>query len=277
MNDDESPFKYSNFLTLEFNGRDLSSFIGTGRQIGLKNGSEIFIKIKPDFYKELALFPKVPINIDISNIILKKNYSKQFLANKNGITSQFFSKLFNTPNYRLMAGEWTYLEKVPILRGYEEISVERRLYGGAACPITFVDASSGQVKELKFSENAPRWRLVNKGLNIFGICTNSKCEAYKKEVVYRTELPKKGLSFNLNEQISNIRCPICNKIIKCKTCGFYDCEYQFIGKKIENGEIAIFDSKTRETKGNKFEYFDPKKWRSFMARINNLCFTKTRN
>jgi len=25
-----------------------------------------------------------------------------------------------------MAGEWTYLEKVPILRGYEEISVERR-------------------------------------------------------------------------------------------------------------------------------------------------------
>ena len=58
MNDDESPFKYSNFLTLEFNGRDLSSFIGTGRQIGLKNGSEIFIKIKPDFYKELAHFLK---------------------------------------------------------------------------------------------------------------------------------------------------------------------------------------------------------------------------
>jgi len=121
-----------------------------------------------------------------------------------------------------MAGEWTYLEKVPILRGYEEISVERRLYGGAACPITFVDASSGQVKELKFSENAPRWRLVNKGLNIFGICTNFKCEAYKKEVVVMINKKK----FDLIKERNELFCPECGSLIIPKTVGFYLCKYK---------------------------------------------------
>ena len=188
----------------------------------------------------------------------KKNYTKLFLANKRGITTEIFSKFFTTPNYRLMIGEWTYLEKVENLKGYEEISVERRIIGGGVCPVKFVDVASGKVKELKFSEKAPRWRSVDKGLNIFGICnSNPKCEAYKKEVVYMTHLPDKGLIFNVNEEISNIRCPMCNKIINLETCGFYECEYQFIGKKIDKGEIEFFDSKTRETKNNKFEYFDP--------------------
>jgi hypothetical protein len=98
--------------------------------------------------------------------------------------------------------------------------------------IDFVDVSSGKIKRLKFDKKAPSWRAVNKGLNIFGICNNSKCKAFKKEVVYPTELKEK-LIFNLNEELLNIKCPICHKIIKPKTCGFWNCEYQFVGKKFK--------------------------------------------
>lgn len=133
-----------------------------------------------------------------------------------------------------------------------------RLRGGGGMPLNFVDVQSLQIKNLNFSSNAPRWRVVKKGLNIFGICKNKNCEAYNKEVVFTNEcygiLNKE---FKLNEQIENIKCPICWKIIIPKTCGFWDCEYQFIGNKIENGEKKYIDTKSKETEGNKFEYFDP--------------------
>ena len=121
--------------------------------------------------------------------------------------------------------------------------------------IDFVDVSSGKIKRLKFDNKAPSWRAVNEGLNIFGICNNSKCKAFKKEVVYRTQLFEK-LIFNLNEELLNIKCPECHKIIKPKTCGFWNCEYQFVGKKIQEGDLVEFDSKTKETKDDDFEYYD---------------------
>ena len=68
---------------------------------------------------------------------------------------------------------------------------------------------------------------VGKGLNIFGNCIYPKCKAFKKEVIYMTNLEDEGIRFNLNEEIQNIKCPICKKIMKPKTCGFWKCEYQF--------------------------------------------------
>ena len=258
IEEEESPFKYEHILYLEYKGYNLSQYSNrTCREIGLKEGDEINLKIYPEFYNELTEFPKVPIFIFISNIIKRKDYFKVFMANSKGISTSIFSKLFTTPNYRLMAGEWTYLEKIPHLKGGEEISVERRLFGGGCCPIKFVDVSTGKVKELKFDEKAPKWREVNNGLNIFGICRNKKCEAFQKEVIHKTNLTKKGLVFNLNEEITNIKCPMCYKIIELKTCGFYECEYQFKGRSIREGDVKDFDSKTRETKDGKFEYYDP--------------------
>ena len=123
--------------------------------------------------------------------------------------------------------------------------------------IDFVKVEKGITKKLEFSSNAPKWRKVKEGLNIFGICKNSKCEAFKNEVIYMTNLTDEGLRFNLNEEIRNIRCPICNKIMKPKTCGFWKCEYQFEGIKIEEGDEKEFRSNPKETKDDNFEYFDP--------------------
>ena len=119
----------------------------------------------------------------------------------------------------------------------------------------FVDPSSGKIKIIEFSEKAPLWREVNKGLNIFGICNNSKCRAWKKEVVYPTNL-NDGLTFVLDDEREKIICPMCSRIINLKTCGFWKCEYQFVGQKLEEGEFKNFDSKTKETKDNNFEYYD---------------------
>ena len=44
-------------------------------------------------------------------------------------------------------------------------------------------------------------------------------------------------------------------IIVPKTCGFWNCEYQFVGNKIEEGALKHVDTKNKETKD--FEYFNP--------------------
>ena len=137
-----------------------------------------------------------------------------------------------------------------------EIGDTKSIIGGGPGLIDFVDVSTGKIKSLEFSENAPKWRKVSKGLNIFGICNNPKCEAFKKEVVYPLKL-NKILKFSLKDEILSIKYPICNKIIKPKTCGFWKCEYQFVGTTLKEGNVNNYESKPKETKNNDFEYFDP--------------------
>ena len=74
-------------------------------------------------------------------------------------------------------------------------------------------------------------------LNIFGICQNDQCKAFNEEVIHMVGI---DLKFNLNENIENIKCPICEEIIMPKTCGFWNCEYQFIGDKIEKGKKETY-------------------------------------
>ena len=119
--------------------------------------------------------------------------------------------------------------------------------------LDFVDVKSGKIKRLDFSADAPKWREVKQGLNIFGVCNNSKCKAFKKEVVHKVGFHK----FDLKKEVLNIKCPMCDKIIKAKTCGFLKCEYQFSGITIEGGEQKKFDSNPKETKSDEVEYFDP--------------------
>ena len=256
MDSEECPFQYSNFLYLEFNNKDISISPNiTGIQLGLEEGSEILLKIKNEFYDEILKFPKVLVTIYIQTDYCNKE--TDFPININGIPFQKFSKFFNNVNYRLSVNVDGHSRNVNLITENCNLALYRRIIGGSPLPaLNFVDVEKNNIKNLNFSIKAPKWRKIGKGLNIFGFCNNSKCEAFKNEVVYMTNLPNDGLNFNLNEKIVDIRCPICNKIIKPKTCGFFDCEYQFVGEKIEEGEIKKYDSKTRETIGNNFEYFD---------------------
>ena len=130
-----------------------------------------------------------------------------------------------------------------------------RLGGGGSLPMDFVDVEKGLIQNLSFSESAPKWRKVEKGLNLFGLCKNSECEAFNKEVAHIVRI--KHEKYNLQENILNIKCPMCNGLVVPKTCGFWECEYQFEGDKIEDGKLKHIDTKCKETKGDNFEYFSP--------------------
>ena len=141
--------------------------------------------------------------------------------------------------------------------------------------LKYIDGATGKIKinqENPF-DTIRTDRLIN-GLNIFGICENKDCNLNGKKIIYNTfyniflknkpiidfydnpPLLKGGLHFCLNKELNNIICPKCKKKFKPKICGFLDCEYQLIGKKIgKNKELIEFDSKTREKKDNDLEYF----------------------
>ena len=127
--------------------------------------------------------------------------------------------------------------------------------GGGSFLLDFTNVEKGLIENLSFSESAPEWRNVKKGLNLFGLCKNSKCKAFDKEVIHKVGIIHK--KYNLQENILNIKCPICKGIVVPKTCGFWDCEYQFEGNKIEEGKVKHVDTRCRETKGDNFEYYNP--------------------
>ena len=78
-----------------------------------------------------------------------------------------------------------------------------RLRGGGM-PLEFADIEKGLVQGLSFSDSAPKWRNVKTGLNLFGICKNSKCEAFDEEVIYKVGIIHK--KYNLQENILQIKC-----------------------------------------------------------------------
>ena len=54
---------------------------------------------------------------------------------------------------------------------------------GGSLSMNFTDLSKNKTKEIYFSEEAPSYRGVTKGINICGICKFKKCKAYKNEVI----------------------------------------------------------------------------------------------
>jgi len=69
-------------------------------------------------------------------------------------------------------------------------------------------------------------------LNLYGICGNSACEAYKKEVVIKIGYGR----YKYGENADKNRCPMCKKLVNELTgpIGFRNCYYSFIGKILEN-------------------------------------------
>ena len=136
-----------------------------------------------------------------------------------------------------------------------EISFSIPLRGaGDLVGLEFVNLEGGSnAKVLKFSNKAPKWRKVCEGLNLFGKCIYSKCQAFKKEVIYKVGINKK---FDFNLQKKQIECPICKKNFVPKTLGFWKCEYQIKGEKLKEGDYYKVNINGKETKGDDFEYFD---------------------
>ena len=267
----ESDSPYINTLYLEYNKSDLKNYSDKrGIEIGLKEGDEIFLKLKKEFYDELK-----ELSLDNTKIVFKYQKYMVFPSFQDEIISNMFIRfskfmkvdyklckfLYNNEDIKFSTKKIKDLLNSTSPINYVELYQCAEVTGGGNLCRKLTDFSKEKIKYLKFNKNAPKYRYAGKGLNIFGICQYPNCEANKKEVVY---IPKnmtlednQYFKYCLNDEIKNMVCPICNKIIKPKTIGFYKCEYQIKGEKIENGEAVKYDSKPKETKNDNFEYFDP--------------------
>ena len=120
-------------------------------------------------------------------------------------------------------------------------------------PMEFTDVSKKNVISRGISSSAPDYRLLKKGINIYGICKTKNCVACDKKVIssYRKD------KIDIVSEKYNLRCPKCEGIIEPKTVGFYLCKYKIYGAKIENDKIVSFDNGISDANDkNNSSYFD---------------------
>ena len=148
-------------------------------------------------------------------------------------------KILNNPNYLSKKVSELRIRNNSTIRVEESNNI---IGGGFAVP--FSDPEKEGPIEIDVWKEAPDYRTVFDGLNLFGNCYNKSCVAYEKEVVHRFGF---GTFDVLNDVHTNKRpvCPECEIPFIPITAGFMNCSYKYIGEKVENGQIKNVDwSKT---------------------------------
>ena len=123
---------------------------------------------------------------------------------------------------------------------------------------SFVDPTKKGPTRVKTTYEGPFYLTVTYGINLFGHCINPKCDAHKKEVCHRFGYGTFDLMKDLNPDSSNCpKCPACETpLLKLDTCGFMQCKYHYIGKKIENDKIVSVNYEKSISKGDEeIDYF----------------------
>lgn len=108
--------------------------------------------------------------------------------------------------------------------------------------LKFVNVSADQgLKQIQWSQTAPRWRRARHGLCLEGQCANSECEAYGSTVIIPIGYRRFDMSTDPNE--TTTKCPICKKYVNPATCGFNNCWWRYDGTKdCENGPPQLCSS-----------------------------------
>ena len=132
---------------------------------------------------------------------------------------------------------------------------ETELKGGGFS-LQFTDISKKIYEEQYFTEEAPSYRIVGEGINIYGICKVKKCKAYKEEVIYPLGDKQR---FDLIKEKEDLECPECGGNIIPKTVGFFLCNYKITGKKYENGKIEDFEFEGKANNKGSIQYYNPDK------------------
>ena len=120
----------------------------------------------------------------------------------------------------------------------------------------FTDPEKVGPKGIKFSSNAPFYRAVSKGMNLFGICENKNCLAFKKEVIHK-------FGFGTFDLINDMKynppvCPSCEFGLRdVTTCAFWQCKYSYVGVKYENKKLQDVNYSNSNSKKDEVDYFDP--------------------
>jgi hypothetical protein len=129
-----------------------------------------------------------------------------------------------------------------------------------SCAKSIADPTKKAPVEWPTTKDGPFYLTVKNGINIFGFCQNKECQAYKKEVCSPFGYGTFDLIKDLNSKSKKCpKCPACEfLLLEVESCGFMNCEYQYIGKKYENKELidVNFSKKTKGGYGA-IDYIDP--------------------
>ena len=262
--DNLNEFDYD--FIIEYNGKNLFDLLDkTGYEIGIKENRDINFKLNNKYILNMSKDIWIYISFDIiygkkGKKYILKSHKKELLSS---VIERFLKKcdldyssdVLNNIKFFYNTKELNEFDKTMelIFVNYNNISIHvfyRTDIIGAG-PLIFVDVSRGKIREISSDQIVGNLSI---GLNIIGICTNNNCDAKGKKVAYSPKFEEK-LIFNLNENKFNCKCPICSLIIIIKSLCFSNCEYQFIGIKLEQGKQISFESNPKETKKN-VDYYD---------------------
>ena len=131
------------------------------------------------------------------------------------------------------------------------------LRGGASVPgVRFTDVTDGKgPEEMQWSDEAPDWRIAYPGLCIEGECANRTCEAYGHMVI----MNKGWTEFDLINDSHLCKCPICKERVVPITCGFNNCKWKIIARKVELGKPPQMFKTDWKSVGDLYEYYSPEK------------------
>ena len=261
--------EYNNFY-FQFKDKNLYFFLDkSGYEIGLEEGKEILLKLNNDYIMDNFKISKRKYNIsfifDNLDIIDIEGYENELLISlikrfckASNIDFELINKKIFIIFRANKLNEKDYIKKIEQLQIKDETNFFvfiKKDFEGDSKMIDIIDNFSGKIKTIELRKEPPIWRQIKKGLNIFGICDNSKCDVYKKEVVFCIDLNDK-LLFDLFHKISDIKCTICSTNIILKYCGFWDCEFQIIGKIIIEEDLKAYEIEPKEANNDNLEYFN---------------------
>ena len=194
------------------------------------------------------------INVSYDKNITLEAFMKDFLSkhtdyvtlDTNVYTFKLGLKVLNSP-------KWIHRQLGDIIPPGGKVTLIRKRDVHYSGPITFTDVSKNNILNRGFSPDAPDYRTIHKGINIYGICKTEKCIACQQKVISNYIKDKIDMT---NEKF-NFTCPMCKGIIQPKTVGFYLCQYHIYGQKIEGDRLVKFDNGYFEAKDpDHSNYFD---------------------
>ena len=126
--------------------------------------------------------------------------------------------------------------------------------GGGEDSVKFANLSNEFVRNVVVDPKFPDWRIIGKGINLFGICSNSSCAADGRQVI----MPVTSSEYDLYGEGFLGICPMCKKHIELDTCGFYMCDYKCEGKYFDKWKDDWVDlpNEIHKTSDGKISYYD---------------------
>jgi hypothetical protein len=160
--------------------------------------------------------------------------SDQFCGTS-GVRTMFHIKCFDGRNIKNHS--YHQVENEVLLLPGRYLQVRGRYSAADGLYIIQLEEKKPPHELLKLPANKP-WRRILPGLSLLGICTNSDCDAYQKEVIMPIGLREFNVLTDTNSSTS--KCPMCAHYVETLTLGFCQCQWRVHGiKQTKSSEPPI--------------------------------------